>query len=147
MGEPIEERMMAEWAARLPAGTWATHVRLGRVSTSAFERELTAQELALLRITLPEADLVRRLPEGGVELVEFVVWRPQETLGQLLYYGGLIRDTPGYEDVAADGIRLRIVTGLRDAMFRAFAESMGVAFETYAPAWLEEALARRRGGR
>ncbi len=147
MGEPIEERMMAEWAARLPAGTWATHVRLGRVAASAFERDLTAQELALLRITLPEADLVRRLPDGNAEIVEFVVWRPQETIGQLLYYGGLLRETPGYEDVPLDGIRLRIVTGLRDAMFRVFAESMGVAFEIYTPAWLEEALAARRGGR
>ncbi len=147
MGEPIEERMMAEWAARLPAGTWATHVRLGRIAASVSELVQTAQELALFRITLPEADLVRRLPEGGVELVEFVVWRPQETLGQLLYYGGLIRDTPGYEDVVPGHVVLRIVTGLEDARFREFTEALGVTFEVFRPPWLEEALARRRGGR
>ena len=147
MGEEIEERMLAEWAAQLVPGTWATHVRLGRVRAPHLGRELTAQELALLRITLPEADLVARLEDRGVEIVEFIVWRPQETLGQLLYYGGLIPSTPGYEDVLPDRIRLRIVTGLEDATFRGFAEAMGITFEVYRPAWLEEALARRRGGR
>jgi len=147
VGEPIEERMMAEWASRLKPGTWAVHVRLGRVQAGGLDRELTAQELALLRITLPEADLVRRLDDGTVEIVEFIVWRPQETLGQLLYYGGLLPGTPGYEDVRPEDVRLRIVTGLEDATFRAFAESMEIPFEIYRPAWLEEALARRRGGR
>ena len=145
MGEPIEERMMAEWAARLEPGTYVTHLRLGRVMTPRLGRELTPQEAALLRITLPEADLVRRLPDGGVELVEFIVWRPQETLGQLLYYGGLIRSTPGYETVDPSRIRLRIVTGLQDPRFQEFVEAMGIIYEVFMPAWLEQALAARRG--
>jgi hypothetical protein len=147
MGEQVEERMMAEWAARLAPGSWRTHVRVGRPRAPPIGRILTKQEEALLRITLPEVDLVRTLPGGGVELVEFIIWRPHETIGQLLYYAGLIPSTPGLEDLPADKISLRIVTGLEDPAFKAWVESLGIAFEVYRPGWLEEALASRRGGK
>ncbi len=147
MGEAIEERMMAEWAARLEPGTWKTHVRVGRVPATSTRRELTVQEEALLRITLPEVDLVHRLPGGGYELVEFIVWRPHETLGQLLYYVPRLLETPGYEDATPANLKLRIVTGLEDPSFRAFAEALGITFEVFLPPWLEAALAARRGAR
>jgi hypothetical protein len=136
---------MAEWAQRLEPGTWRTHVRIGKVVVPQLAGVLTAQQRALLAITLPEVDLVRTLPGGGVELVEFIIWRPHETLGQLLYYGARIQEEPPYSALRPDQLHLRIVTGLEDPQFRKFAEALGIAFEVFRPAWLEEALAARRG--
>lgn len=146
MGEPIEERMMAEWASsRLAPGTYAFHVRLGQARGPPPSGIGPAEWRAYMSTTLPEADLVIRHPTS-VEIVEFIVWRPQETLGQLLYYGHELLDTPGFEDLDPRMVRLRIVTGLEDSRFEEFARALGVAYEVFRPAWLLEALAARRGG-
>ncbi len=147
MGEPIEERMMAEWAAaNLAPGTYSTHVRLGQPRGTPPGTFATAEERALKLLTLPEADLVVRTATGA-EIVEFVVWRPQETVGQLLYYLTQLSTTPGWEDVGPAEIELKIVTGLEDSAFRGLAEALDIELEVFRPAWLEKALADRRGRR
>lgn len=146
MGEPIEERMMAEWAAsRLVPGTYAFHVRLGRPRPPPGSSLSPADAARFLRFTLPEADLVVRAPGSAIaEIVEFVVWRPQETLGQLMFYMTQLRDTHGYDDVLE--VRGRIVTGVDEPRFREMVGLVELAYEVYRPPWLEEALAARRGG-
>ena len=145
MGEPIEERMMAEWAFKnVPPGTGVTHVRLGQPRGTPPGELVSAEERALKLMTLPEADLVVR-DRGDVWVIEFIVWRPQETIGQLLYYLTLVHSTPGYEDVDADRIHGMVVSGLEDDRVSRLATSLGIGFEVYRPPWLEEALAARRG--
>ena len=137
---------MAEWAAaKLTPGTYSFHVRLGQPRGTPPGTFASAEERALLISTLPEADLVRRV-DGGAEIVEFIVWRPQETIGQILYYRPLLPLTPGYEDLIVEQVALRIVTGLGDPRVADFARGLGMAVEVFRPAWLEQALARRRGG-
>ena len=147
MGEPTEERMMAEWAAsRLPPGAYRFHVRLGLVRGESPGILMPAEERAFRLITLPEADLVVRAPGTTTALVvEFVVWRPQETLGQLLFYLELLPTTPGYEDVT--DVRGRIVTGVDEPRFREVVLRYGLEYEVFRPAWLDRALAQRRGTR
>lgn len=145
MGEPIEERMLAEWvAANLEPGTYAIHLRLGQPATVPPGETASAEERALHLVSLPTADVVG-LEGGDVVVTEFIIWRPQETVGQLLYYASLIPTTPGYAGVAPERIRKRIVTGLTDPRFLAWARSLGIEVVEYRPAWLEKALARRRG--
>ena len=143
MGEPIEERMMAEWAAaNLTPGTWTSHVDVGRPRELPASALSEAQRSRLAKLLLPQADLVVRTP-GSTEatIIEFVVWRPTETLGQLLFYGSRLPLTPGYEDLTA--VHLRIVSGVEQAEFREMAEALGIGLEVYRPAWLLEALAAR----
>ena len=147
MGEPTEERMMAEWARdRLEPGTYRFHVRLGLLAGESPGHLLPAEERAFHLVTLPEADLVIRAPGSTTALVvEFVVWRPQETWGQLLFYLGILTTTPGYEDVTH--VQGRIVTGVDELRFRRLVLGSGLEYEVFRPAWLERALAQRRGGR
>ena len=145
MGEPIEERMMAEYlAATYAPGTYVAHVRLGQPRGTPPGTTASAEERALKLMTLPEADAIVRFPDH-VEVLEFIVWRPQETIGQLLYYLGLVPSTPGYADVTPDRVRGMIVSGLEDQRVSDLAARLGLGFEVYRPPWLLEALAARRG--
>ena len=136
---------MSEWAmANLAPGTYRTHVRLGQARGSPRPGQTPAEHRALMLMTLPEADLVA-LNGKVATIVEFIVWRPHEAIGQILFYRSLLPATPGYEDVLPENVTLKIVSGLEDLTFRTFANSLGISFEVYRPEWLSSALAARRG--
>ena len=144
--EQIEERMMAEWLRLHPEDPpWNTsrHVRL---SGPLLPGDRTDPFLRAFSSTWPEADMVRIHPGEFVEVVEFIVHRPQETVGQLLYYMWMLPGSVGYEKVKPSAVRGRIVSGLGSPRFREFVEFLGLEYEEYQPPWLLAAIAKRRGG-
>jgi hypothetical protein len=146
LGEPIEERMMAEY---LSSRDWggarvATHVRLGwPIGVDRSSADATFQRNLRL-VTLKAADaIVARADQATI--FEFAVWRPQAKLSQLMTYRRLLPETPGYEGVDPAKIRAVLVVGVSDRDVAIGARDMGVELEEYRPAWLEAALAKRRG--
>lgn len=137
---------MAEWASLHLAGRpYRMHVRLSGPGGGALG-DRKDSFLRAFTSTWPEADLAFSPGPGAWEIVEFVVHRPQETVGQLLYYLWMLPGSVGFEGVGPDRVRGRIVSGLGSPRFREFVEYLGLAYEEYHPAWLLEAIAKRRGG-
>jgi hypothetical protein len=137
--------MMAEYLyENYPPGAYSTHVRLGQPRSTPPGELATAEERAVKLMTLPEADAVVRVGDV-VTVIEFIIWRPQETIGQLVYYMMQLTSTPGYLDVKPENVHGKVVTGLEDQRVREFALALGLEFEVYRPAWLVAALSARRG--
>src|SRR5437879_808695 len=138
--------MLAEWVRlNLTTADYRVHPRISGPNWIRDYGALDNPGARALVSTWPEADLIVRWP-GRVEVVEFIVHRPQETVGQMLYYLFLLPGSVGYEDVLPDEVSGRIVSGLEAPHFREFVAFLGLAFELYQPPWLLEAIAKRRGG-
>lgn len=144
--ELLEERLLAEYLAQFYTGRKVrTHVRI----SGPRGRELYARTPDPVRGLLvngwPEADAILQL-EDEYTVLEAIVHRPQETIGQLLYYMWLLPGSVGFEDVRPDQVRGYVVTGLDDPQLHAFLSFLGIGYEVYSPRWLQGKIAARRGG-
>jgi hypothetical protein len=144
--QAIEERMMSEYIGRFLRGAnTQIHVRLGMPPGIKIGDPDWQYKRQLMMPMLLEADLLYF--QGPVLwILEFKVRRFQEAIGKLLQYKLLIPETPGYQNVKPDNIKLKIVFGRPDPIAANLAKTLGIETEQYEPDWLKQMIAARSGG-
>lgn len=146
MGEPVEEELLSMFLAAHPElPNPVTHLRLGQPRGYSGANRAPDDLRRLFLSTLPEADLVT-LDTTGATIYEFAIWRPQNKLGQLLIYGKLLPETPGYFGLSEDQVRLVLVNAQADPRIKEIAAEMLVDYELFQPPEILAKVALRRGG-
>ena len=146
MGEPVEEELLSLYLAEhrdLPNPV--THLRLGQPRGFSKSNPAGAQQRRLFLSTLPEADLVTR-DRATATIYEFAIWRPQTKVGQLIVYGKLLPETPGYFDLSEDQVELVLVNAEVNSRVKEIAAEMLIDYELFQPKSVLEKVAARRGG-
>jgi len=143
VGEPLEERMLAEYVREKLRGkqTWV-HLRLGMPPGVKIGDPNWEWERRIKMPRLPEVDLLYQDGED-LWLVEFKISRFQAAAGQLLMYKRRLLETPGFTRVNPDRVRAKIVFGRRDPMAEEDVKALGIEVEHYEPEWLREAILAR----
>jgi len=143
--DQIEEAMLSRYVSeRLKGIATFVHLRLGQPAGYTREKPASREERSLYLSTLSEADLVTRTLDTAT-IYEFTIWKPTAKLGQLLHYRSLLPDTPGFDDLTADRVKMVLVSGQFSADVVNTGATYGVKFELYLPTDIAAKVAERRG--
>jgi len=145
--EPVEELLMSQYIDRvLPRIHTFVHLRLGQPTGFSRENPAPREERQLKLSTLKEADLVTRTLDTAT-IYEFSVFDPLKKLSQLLGYQDLLPATPGFEDLTAPRIQLKLIAPHPNGSTIQTALKYGIQLDPFTSPEVDQKIAARRGGR
>lgn len=133
---PREKRMLVEWLARThPKVMQWRNVRLGPIphGNPAFNTVRRYADAVLL-------------DNNVVYIVEASVMPDYTKIAQLELYESMFPETPEFSSVAHLPIKKVFLTSMLDKYTKDLAESKGVDYEVFTPAWIKDYLKEKLSG-
>ncbi len=127
----IAEYMMKTW----PEGKWQLNVELGPIPQEYVQRYGMERAAALFRPTRPRVDAVKWLP-GAYYLIEAKIRDIKAGIGDLLYYKGMVSQTPDLPYYEGQPIIYRLVVPWMIDWIKAAADSAQVEVVVFMADWI-----------
>lgn len=132
--------MVTEFLSRMyPNDRWITRVKLGAMSESEFNEELSPEELRAIGVWRRWADAVV-IKEGELHLIEVAIRSDPGDISKLLLYKMLIPVTPELRRFKHLPIVPILVYAIEDPATITLARRSGIRCIAYAPDWLPDYL-------
>ena len=137
---PREMRLVSEYVVKnYPNRPARFQVRLGSVHPSLRHKDMSEQELSLLRVWNRYADCI--VLDGKKAIIIEGKIRPKlGPLEQLMLYEELYPHTPEYNEQRGYEIEKRFVYAVEDPVLNKIARSSGIIPQQFAPDWVPEYL-------
>ncbi len=139
-----ERRYIAEYLkTQYPRGNWQLNVELGAIPADYVQRYGQTRAAALFRPTRPRVDAVIWEP-GAYILVEAKLRDIKAGIGDLLYYKGVLGDTPDLPSYEGQPYKFRVVVPWNVEWINQVALAAGVEVVVYMTDWIEAYVAERQ---
>jgi len=135
----ISEYMLKTW----PAGDWQLNVELGPIPPEYVQRYGLTKAAALFRPTRPRVDAVKWEPDRYY-LIEAKIRDIKAGIGDLTYYGAVIKETPDLPFYDGQPIIRRLVVPWMLDWLAPVAAAAGVEVVVHGKDWIEDYVKERQ---
>lgn len=135
----ISEYMLDTW----PVGDWQLNVELGPIPSEYVQRYGLTKAAALFRPTRPRIDAVKWQPDRYY-LIEAKIRDIKAGIGDLTYYGSVIKETPDLPFYDGQPITRRLVVPWMLDWLLPVASAAGVEVAVFSKDWIEDYVKERQ---